>query len=76
MTDEERRKKLIIDLRGYEGHDRRLNTMLHQAANDIERLERERDSVLNLLYQESERRAEESQRIEQLEKDVEALKRM
>jgi hypothetical protein len=31
--------------------------MMHQAANDIERLQRELDSTLNLLYQESERRA-------------------
>jgi hypothetical protein len=41
MTDEERRKKLVIDLRGYEGYDRRLNTMVHQAANEIERLQGE-----------------------------------
>jgi hypothetical protein len=57
MADSERRKKLVTDLRGYESYDRRLNTMMHQAANDIERLQRELDSTLNLLYQESERRA-------------------
>jgi uncharacterized alpha/beta hydrolase family protein len=49
MTDEERRKKLVIDLRGYEGHDRRLNTMVHQAANEIERLAEELCVLKRLL---------------------------
>jgi hypothetical protein len=49
---------------------------LRAAANEIERLQRELNSTLGLLYQESEHRAEQDKRIERLEKDLEALRRM
>jgi hypothetical protein len=69
MTDEER-KRLVADLRatGFQ--------CFHTAAEEIERLERELNSVLNLFYQESERRALQDQRLQRLEQDVEALRRM
>jgi hypothetical protein len=69
MTDEEQ-NRLVADLRatGFQ--------CFHRAANEIERLQRELNSVLNLFFQESERRSIQDRQIAQLEKAVEALKRM
>lgn len=83
MTDEER-KRLCEILRAWgstptltdPGSLSLLGRFVRESADEIERLQRELSSTLGLLYQESERRAEESQRIERLEKDVEALRRM
>jgi predicted TIM-barrel fold metal-dependent hydrolase len=77
MTDEEQ-KRIVNLLRWYA--DRMVKQLssptLRAAANEIERLQRELNSTLGLLYQESEHRAEQDKRIERLEKDLEALRRM
>jgi hypothetical protein len=74
MTDEEQ-KKLCEDLREL-GQYNSEGDLRFKAANEIERLQRELNSVLNLLYQESEHRAIQDQRLQRLEQDVEALRRM
>lgn len=77
MTDEEQ-KRIVNLLRWYADRmEKQLSSpTLRAAANEIERLQRELNSVLNLFFQESERRAIQDRQIAQLEKAVEALKRM
>jgi hypothetical protein len=66
MAREERQKRLVAELRAPPVYYA-TGTCL-AAAEEIERLQRELNSTLNLLYKESERRAEESRRIEQLDR--------
>jgi hypothetical protein len=48
MTDEECRK-LVGELREYDGYDKRLNALLHQAADELERLTVENKRLQNEL---------------------------
>jgi uncharacterized coiled-coil DUF342 family protein len=67
MTDEER-QKLVADLRQISPDLlwNRAAYACNDAADEIERLERELNSTLGLLYQESERRAKTEQETERL----------